>query len=103
MKSRLHVAAALATALALLGSNSATAGYAGGYSGDGVRIRTQPRNNATIVGLGYRSHSACLWYWTTGDPVNGNYAWWNHTNFSTGKSGFSSAEYMYYYTNIYCA
>lgn len=93
---------AIALTLALAGSTPASAYNAGGYTGDGVRIRTQPRLTATVLGLGYRSHVTCMFFATQGDRVNNDPWWWYHQNLNTGVTGYSHNQYMFLYSNVFC-
>lgn len=52
---------------------------------DGANIRRSANLNATIVGLGYRSHSVTVHCGTTG-PLE-TY-WWRITNNTTGVTGY---------------
>lgn len=70
-------------------------GFEGGYSFDAVNIRTDPYLSATVIGLGYTSHSTCMHYYDTGDYVNGSPWWWHHTNVTTSKTGWSHEDYLF--------
>jgi len=99
------VAAAAAVGALLVGvtAGSASAGVRGDYTGDGVRVRTQPRLNATTLGLGYPGNRLCAYRVVSGDPVNGNYAWIDHKNLSRPIArGYSSAELIVLFAGTSC-
>lgn len=98
--------AAAAAATALLGglmAGTASAGVRGDYDGDGVRVRTQPRLNATTLGLGYPGNGLCAYRVVSGDPVGGNYAWIDHKNLSRPIArGYSHANYIVLFGGTSC-
>ncbi|MFS8104605.1 hypothetical protein LFM09_46635 [Lentzea alba] len=98
------VAAAAATAL-LSGmvAGTASAGVRGDYDGSAVRVRTQPKLNATVLGLGYRGNGLCAYRVVSGDPVNGNYAWIDHKNLSRPIArGYSHADLIVLFGGTSC-
>ncbi len=88
------------------GASSAFAitGDEGGYSGNGVNIRTGPNTSYTILGEGYVGQVACIWGYVYGQNINGNSLWVSHDDFSTGVGpGYASDYYMFqYYPTQYC-
>lgn len=79
----------LAVMLVIAVPAQAGAGARGDYTGDGVRIRTQPSTSAPIVGYGYRGNQLCA-YVSSGD-------WYYHRNLRTGRRGWSSSYYVGFY------
>jgi hypothetical protein len=61
------------------------------FNADGVRIRSCPSVDCTVLGLGYRSHFVS---WYCGQIQNGFVHILNRT---TGVDGWASAQYLYYY------
>jgi len=94
----LTVFAALILTITVAASARASQGVEGGYLYDAVNIRTAPYLSATVIGLGYTSHAACLFYYDLGDTVNGSPWWYNHYNLSTGVGpGWSHESFLWQY------
>jgi len=92
----LALAIILAATLALTLAGPVNAGDLGGYNFDGVNIRTGPATSYTSIGLGYTPHSLCYYFTVDGENINGNVAWWYHTNLTTGVGpGYSSSWYVF--------
>jgi uncharacterized protein YraI len=89
----LSLIAASALVIALAGV--AVGGDKGGYSADGVNIRTGPTTGYTSVGLGYSSQYACHYFSVEGETINGYRLWSYHQNLSTSVTGYSTWAYMY--------
>ncbi|MFE9751383.1 hypothetical protein ACFYOT_41295 [Saccharothrix saharensis] len=74
-------------------------GYPASFTQDEVRIRSAPRLNASILGLGYRDHQVTVWCVDVGDMVedgdNRSLYWWRLTDRTTGAHGYSSLVYVY--------
>lgn len=87
----------LSAAIVLLTAGQAAATAYGDYSGTGIKIRTCPHvsTSCSVVGLGYPGQGVAITCGANGDSVNGNYLWFLHTNRTTLKRGYSSAEYIY--------
>jgi uncharacterized protein YraI len=76
----------------------AITGSEGGYSGNGVNIRTGPSTGYTIIGEGYEGQLACIWGYVDGQEINGTPIWVDHDDFSTGVGpGYATDYYMYQY------
>lgn len=103
-RSTLAVALALFMTFAAASPSSAfDINDVGGYSADGVNIRTGPDTSYTSIGLGYSTQSTCLYYTVTGGYVNGNNNWGYHLNTTTGVGpGYSSILYLYWYAGSPC-
>lgn len=107
MRTLLKGVTAVAAATALLAgmtAATASAGVRGDYTGDGVRVRSQPRivpNN--ILGLGYPGNGLCAYRVVSGDPDGGNYAWIDHKNLSRPiPRGYSHANYVVLFGGTSC-
>lgn len=88
--------ATLLLTLSIAAGAQAQQGFEGGYTADGVNIRTDPFLSATVIGLGYTPHRACLHFFDTGDTVNGSPRWWHHFNMTTGVGpGWSHESYLF--------
>jgi len=61
------------------------------FNADGVRIRSCPSIDCTVLGLGYRSHFVS---WYCGQIQNGFVHILDRT---TNVDGWASAQYLYYY------
>jgi|GEM_PF-3649778 uncharacterized protein YraI len=79
-------------------ANAQITGSEGGYSGNGVNIRTGPSTGYTIIGEGYEGQLACIWGYVDGQEINGTPIWVDHDDFSTGVGpGYATDYYMYQY------
>ncbi|MER5491389.1 SH3 domain-containing protein [Streptomyces sp. NPDC002490] len=94
--SRTLLAAVLVAPAVLVSSPTAQAASSearalpGRFYSDGVNIRNAPRLNATVRGLGYRSHRITVHCGTPG-PLE-TY-WWRITNNTTGVRGYIVQEH----------
>jgi hypothetical protein len=84
----------VAAAIVLATAGQAAATAYGDYTGTGIRIRTCPHSTCGVLGLGYPGQGVAVTCGVDGDNVNGNYLWFLHTNRTTLKRGYSSAEYI---------
>ena len=90
------LALAAVVASPLLSTAQAHAGAPVSYTTGGVYIRSGSNTSALAFGMGYPSQSATLLCIARGGQnVSGNTSWWRHINTTTGKTGYSSAHYMY--------
>jgi hypothetical protein len=82
----------------------ALAGDLGGYTADGVNIRTGPHLSDTVVGLGYSNQNFCGYFSVQGDtpPGWGISTWTYHENLSTTVTGYSFNGYLIFYSGQTC-
>ncbi len=68
-----------------------------------MNIRTGPATSYTSLGLGYTSHSNCVYFVVDGESINGNIAWVYHQNTTTGVGpGYSSSWWVFWYADQPC-
>jgi hypothetical protein len=97
--SKIAVAPSLAAGLLTAGATAAHAsnydGTYGGYAGSGVYIRSGPSTGYRAYGQGQGSQTACLYYYVTGQDINGDPYWVYNKDLVTGVTGYSATYYMY--------
>lgn len=92
---KIAIAPSIAAGLVAATGGIANAGVLGGYTTNGVYIRSGPSTSYGAYGAGYRSQSACIYYLVNGQTINGDPYWDNNKDLSTGVRGDSADAYMY--------
>ncbi len=94
--SKIAVAPSLAAGLIAAGVGVAHASVLGGYNGNGVYIRSGASTSHKAYGQGQSSQEACLYYYVSGQNINGDPYWDYNKDLDTSvRAGYSADYYMY--------
>ena len=101
---RPRVTTAVVASALLLASTGALAAPAmasnakGDFTGSGVAIRQGPNTSFPRNGLGFPGQQQCTNFFTNGQSINGNTLWSHLKDIATGVTGYSSDEFLDYFT-----